>query len=257
MNQARFILLEIDAAAIAWARAHYPQFWQEHLGNKKRTSYLLSRALLLHTLKTYYGISVLPEMIYNQHQKPFFKDLPISFNLTHSDTFIGLLIAPGNISLGIDIESIKTRRNFSGLLKRTFKPAEIQWILRQETLPQQGDDLLSLHPCAMIRFFLLWSAKEAYLKADGRGLQGLDSLDLYPQEQVVCGELSEGSLRIATLAHHLNPDHSSLALYLPNRFFNLFTIASLTIKNVDHFFYSNLSISWSLSLQDKMINQQD
>ena len=255
MNQARFILLEIDTAAIDWAKTHYPQFWQENLGNKKRTSYLLSRALLLHTLKTYYGVSVLPEMIYNQHQKPRFENLSISFNLTHSETFIGLIIAPGNVPLGIDIESIKPRKNFAGLLTRTFKPAEIKWILRQETLPQQGAELPTLHTDAMTRFFLLWSAKEAYLKADGRGLQGLDTLSIYPQEQMIRGDLSEGSLRIATLSHHRNPDHSSLALYLPNDLFSHLTIESLSIKNTEDFLYSSLLISWSLSLQDKIISQ--
>lgn len=253
MSDTYCILLQINAESEQWAKTHYPQFWNPNLGNKKRTSYLLSRALLLHTLQTVYQISQLPEMHYNAHQKPTFKGLDMAFNITHSADFVGLIISSEPIALGIDIEAIIARRNFLGLLKRTFSPAEIEWILKSsetsvETLLQAGSKF-TLHSDEMIRFFLLWSAKEAYLKADGRGLQGLNTLHLNPQQSRMNGDLNNGSLLLTTLtAHHANESLSSLALYLPNNKLTGLSIQSLSITHNHQALYRPLPISWRYQL---------
>lgn len=253
MSQTYCILLKIDDESQQWAKQHYPQFWDQNLGNKKRTSFLLSRALLLHTLKTYYHISELPEIIYNQHQKPIFKTCDISFNLTHSTDFVGLVISSEPTSLGIDIESIIPRRNFSGLLQRTFTSQESCWILNTtethfaEIVQAQQNPPFNYHE--MIRFFLLWSAKEAYLKADGRGLQGLNTLHLNPQQSSMNGDLENGSLMLTTLtASDANETLSSLALYLPNHLLTSLSIQSLSITNHYQAIYRPLPISWRYQL---------
>lgn len=254
MSKTHCILLKIDDESLQWAKTHYPQFWDPSLGNKKRTSYLLSRALLLHTLKTYYHMTQLPEIIYHQHQKPAFKDCDITFNLTHSTHFVGLIISTEATSLGIDIETIIPRRNFEGLLKRTFSPLEIQWILKitdsqLATLMQADDPQRLLQTDEMIRFFLLWSAKEAYLKADGRGLQGLNSLHLNLQQSTMNGDLNNGSLLITTLtAYDTNETLSSLALYLPTNILSGISIQSLSITPCHQALYRPLSISWRYQL---------
>ncbi|WP_026879515.1 4'-phosphopantetheinyl transferase superfamily protein [Ignatzschineria larvae DSM 13226] len=212
----RVFLLNVDEATIDWAHKNYPQFFNEKLRGKRQISYLLSRALLLHVLQNYYDFKILPELAYSAHGKPYFPTCNISFNLTHTDQFLGLLITRGNHPLGIDIETIKPRRNFAGLLQKTFSITEIQWILgltEQPALPLQKN--LTLSPEAIERFFLLWSAKEAYLKADGRGLQALHTLLLKPKHQIMQGDLQEGTLLLQTLNHQRSATKSAFALYLP------------------------------------------
>ncbi len=256
MSQTFCILLAINEENIQWAKTHYPQFWNENLGNKKRTSFLLSRALLLHTLKTYYHIAELPKISYNQHQKPFFESCDIAFNLTHSQDFIGLMISSQTTSLGIDIEAIIPRKNFLGLLQRTFATAEIEWILQTKN-HDKNREIINLaaiknHPPLnndeMIRFFLLWSAKEAYLKADGRGLQGLSSLSLDPKRSIMSGDLQEGSLLLTTLSVQGTKSLNSLALYLPNNLHPDLNIQMLTMRSHLQAVYAPLSIKWDYEL---------
>lgn len=257
MTKVHCLFLPINETTQQWAKAHYPQFWQQNLGEKKRTSYLLSRALLLHTLTTYYQLTQLPEMSYNSHQKPAFKNSNIRFNLTHSSDFVGLIITDESIDIGIDIERIVPRRNFSGLLQRTFTPIEIEWILQSSTTPSHPfthrESTQNLQIDEQIRFFLLWSAKEAYLKADGRGLQGLSSLLLNPQQSSMNGDLKDGLLLLATLtAANALQSLNSLALYLPSHKLSELSIQTLAITDSLQARYHPLSISWRYQLLEQI-----
>lgn len=252
MSQTYCILLSINEANIEWAKTHYPQFWNEDLGDKKRTSFLLSRALLLQTLKTYYNISELPKISYNQHQKPYFDSSNIAFNLTHSQNFIGLIISSQTTTLGIDIEAIIPRRNFLGLLQRTFTTPETQWILQREQSETiellKTKNHLTLNNDEMIRFFLLWSAKEAYLKADGRGLQGLNTLCLNPKRSAMSGDLNKGALLLTTLSVADTEALNSIALYLPHNLLADLSIQTLAITSHHQAIYRPLSIKWDFQL---------
>lgn len=79
----------------------------------------------------------------------------------------GLLIAHArNAVVGIDLEHERQRRRVAALAQRYFHPAEAAWIA--------GQPEASARQSAFIR---LWCAKEAVLKAHGRGLAfGLDRL---------------------------------------------------------------------------------
>ena len=252
MSQTYCILLSINEENIEWAKTHYPQFWNEDLGDKKRTSFLLSRALLLQTLKTYYNISELPKISYNQHQKPCFESSNIAFNLTHSQNFIGLIISSQTTTLGIDIEAIIPRRNFLGLLQRTFTTPETQWILQREQSETiellKTKNHLTLNNDEMIRFFLLWSAKEAYLKADGRGLQGLNTLCLNPKRSTMSGDLNKGTLLLTTLSVADTEALNSIALYLPHNLLADLSIQTLAITSHHQAIYRPLSIKWDFQL---------
>ncbi|MCA1713777.1 MAG: 4'-phosphopantetheinyl transferase superfamily protein [Gammaproteobacteria bacterium] len=78
----------------------------------------------------------------------------------------GLLLARGkDVALGIDLEQFKPRPRALDLARRHFAASEAAWLA---TLPGQARD------AAFVR---LWCAKEAVLKAHGRGLAfGLDKL---------------------------------------------------------------------------------
>ncbi len=244
------LLLEITPESTQWAKREFPQFLNPMLGVKKQTTYLLSRALLLYTLQKYYdpSLTAIPEITYNNHLKPIFKDTDISFNLTHSSEFVALIITQGHHSVGIDIETIKPRKNFEGLLNRSFKPPESSWILNQT--PKNSSETKN-HPLSheeMVRFFLLWSAKEAYLKADGRGFQGLDSLVLLPEKKQIQGDLYDGIMLLTTLPHLSNLMHSSFAIYLPYSLKEHLSIKKVTFNQYP--VITSLSLDWLLQLYD-------
>ena len=77
-----------------------------------------------------------------------------------------LLLALGeSVQLGVDIEQVRPRPRARQLAQRFFHPDEVEW------LQQQDDDAMEL------AFVRLWCAKEAVLKAHGKGLSfGLEKL---------------------------------------------------------------------------------
>ena len=252
MSHTQCILLKISPDAIRWAETHYPQFINPMLGPKKQVTFLLSRALLLNTLQRYYdpNITEIPEFAYNEHRKPIFKSHNISFNITHSSLFVALIMTKGHVPIGIDIEQIQPRKNFAGLLKRSFNQNETQWILNQ---PNTFSPNTKNHPLTseeMVRFFLLWSAKEAYLKADGRGFQGLNSLVLNPKKKYMQGDLRNGVMLLTTLPHSSNPQHSSFAIYLPHQLKDNLLIQQLSF-NQNQVLFSIFEHPWQLHFFDQ------
>ena len=83
----------------------------------------------------------------------------IRFNLGHSGDLALIAIARGR-DVGVDVELIQKNIEFDQIVERYFDPVEA-WDLR--TAPPQE---------RVLRFFDLWTRKEACLKADGRGLDG-------------------------------------------------------------------------------------
>lgn len=290
-------VMEINPKTTAWAEWRYPQFLLPHLGEKRRLTYLMSRALLLSSLQRYYTpkLNVLPDIAYNKHQKPYFLNAPFHFNLTHTEDAVAVIILPHrathleahleiqietqigrfetanflprgyysdqNASLigekeniiGIDLESIQPRKSFAALLQRTFSPLEISWILEPST-PRPLNRILhrvdlpaSLTKAQQKRFFLLWSTKEAYLKADGRGLQGLKSLEIDPIEQALYGDLKAGKLYAGTRS--FNNNIHSLALYLPQNSADHLTLTILDVESEREIFFTE-TIKWDLILSD-------
>jgi 4'-phosphopantetheinyl transferase len=97
------------------------------------------------------------------HGKPYLPDFPdLAFNLSHSGNYLAIAIAR-ECAIGIDIEQVKARKNLPGLAERCFSPAEIEhWQQLPKTEQISG-------------FFRLWTAKEAFVKATGQGIQlGMD-----------------------------------------------------------------------------------
>ena len=84
----------------------------------------------------------------------------LQFNVTHTEGLIGVAIAR-DISVGIDAESIsrRTRSDPLRLARRRFSTAEIEQL---ETIQER--EARNLH------FMKIWTLKEAYVKAVGRGI---------------------------------------------------------------------------------------
>lgn len=93
-----------------------------------------------------------------QYGKPYLPDYPEwTFNLSHSDNYLVMAIAQ-DCHLGVDVEICKDRKNFVGLVDKCFAESEATY-WRQ---------LSSVHKTR--EFYRFWTAKEAFVKATGRGI---------------------------------------------------------------------------------------
>lgn len=191
------ITMPIEDATLEWARENYPHLTVTQYSIRRNNYLLLSRALLEFSLSKFFNIAGLPKIDYLPHGKPYFIDHPnLAFNISHTDENMAIILAETS-SLGIDIEMIRPRKNFSALENKVLKPIECDWLKSQ-------DNYLS-------SFFTLWSAKEAYLKAAGTGLSGLSSLTLDLANKMAYGPLN-GYLYIKK-----NAKKESFAYYIPSK----------------------------------------
>lgn len=192
------VQMPINATTVEWARCTSPHLIHTVYSDKRNDYLLLSRSLLEYILQQHFNIQKLPEIAYLEHGKPYFIHYPeIAFNITHTDKTMAIIIADIG-PVGIDIETIKIRKNFQGLEERVLNVEEQAW------LKQQTNYLES--------FFTLWSAKEAYLKATGTGLSGLSSLELDMNANLAYGTLKQGYLYIGK-----TPINESFVCYLPDK----------------------------------------
>lgn len=101
-----------------------------------------------------------------EYGKPALICNTLHFNISHTDNL--LLVAVANFpEIGIDIEVIKPRNNLDGLARRCFTASEFQ-VWRQLSLSQSLDT-----------FYRLWTKKEAFVKAIGRGIAlGLEQCEV-------------------------------------------------------------------------------
>ena len=95
-----------------------------------------------------------------EHGKPFALvsglTAPVSFNVSHSGRH-GLIAVAAHERLGVDVEDRKHRRDFNGLAETVFGPNE-----RAEFRLLGEKDKFST-------FYMLWTLKEALIKALGTG----------------------------------------------------------------------------------------
>lgn len=130
---------------------------------------LTGELLLRKILKERHDIET-PEIVTGSCGKPRLSTGDICFNLSHAGRYV--LLATGISPVGVDIES--PRKVSPGLAKMVFTESERGWI------GQAAD--------AKQAFFQLWTLKEAYIKATGRGLQ--------KPLQEICFTIDAGGIRL-------------------------------------------------------------
>ncbi|MDY7020889.1 MAG: 4'-phosphopantetheinyl transferase superfamily protein [Cyanobacteriota bacterium] len=131
-----------------------------------RVRFTVARGVLRRILAGYSGLSPSElEFSYSERGKPQLKTnlLGIEFNVSHSEE-LGLFAIALNRQVGVDVELIRTLEVLS-LAKRFFQASEYSALGAL-----QGNQQLR-------GFFQLWTAKEAYVKATGEGLSGLESVE--------------------------------------------------------------------------------
>lgn len=109
------------------------------------------------------------------HGKPYLDGHRLRFNLSHSGDWTVLALA-WSVELGVDLEHARRVRRRTALLERCFTTAE------QARLASGGDR-------ALLRY---WAAKEALVKAIGRGIA-------YGLKQIEVGEHPDGRLAVVAL----------------------------------------------------------
>lgn len=93
----------------------------------------------------------------NEHGKPFLAQMPdIHFNLSHSHGAAVCALCRYD-AVGVDVEDVGRHTDFS-IAKRFFSPAEAELVSKA---PETEKRKL---------FFDIWTLKEAYIKAVGKGL---------------------------------------------------------------------------------------
>ncbi|MCH9672477.1 MAG: 4'-phosphopantetheinyl transferase superfamily protein [Gammaproteobacteria bacterium] len=165
----------IDLAQHAASEAHY---WlmlsdaertraQRLKVSRKRTEYVVVRAMLRHCLAT--QTACVPQAIefaFAEHGKPFVRGHGVHFNVSHSHGYALIAIASG-FEVGIDVEKVRPGVNSQRLARRFFSPLECQ------TLGELAESDRARG------FFTCWARKEAVIKCDGRGVSiGLDRFDV-------------------------------------------------------------------------------
>ncbi len=82
---------------------------------------------------------------------------PLAFNLSHAHGLVACAVTSG-AAVGIDVEQVTRATDWRGIASRYFSPAELAEIDGVDPAVQA------------IRFFEIWTLKEAFIKALGVGL---------------------------------------------------------------------------------------
>ncbi len=92
----------------------------------------------------------------NKHGKPYFKDCPdVHFNVSHSGDLAACAFSEYDV--GCDIEMVRTPDY--NVAERFFADDEIKYVYNQKNENERAK-----------AFFGIWTLKESFVKAEGRGL---------------------------------------------------------------------------------------
>lgn len=163
---------------LPWPAAD-PATVAKHLGDEEVHLWLLpyqrpqGRAPLLALLQHYLDALGTPQPLRletDRHGRPGLAGVPrqrLDFNWSHSGPQALLAVARG-VAPGVDLEQLRPRRSVLEIAERYFAPSEAAALHALDGAAAQEQ-----------AFLRLWTAKEALLKAIGRGLAfGLERLSL-------------------------------------------------------------------------------
>lgn len=129
---------------------------------KDHNAFTITRGLLRYIISHY--LAVTPQSLrfsYNNYGKPALTDVVqekmLSFNVSHSGNLALIALAPGG-ELGVDVEKIRLDFADLQIAKRFFSSREVATL---SALPKYLQK-----EC----FFYCWTRKEAFIKAQGKGL---------------------------------------------------------------------------------------
>lgn len=104
---------------------------------KRQTNLLAGRGLLKYALVQNGWLSMdepLPELQYTSLNKPYFAELPVHFNLSHSQDY--LVLAMGEQPQGVDLQVLDLKRRLHpALVEKVLRGKELEFLNYQNTVP--------------------------------------------------------------------------------------------------------------------------
>lgn len=97
------------------------------------------------------------EYIYNENFKPYLKDIPIYFSITHSNNIVCLAVEKYT-EIGIDLELIK--KHNTSVAKKIMNDKEYEIYQKIKTFNDEQNNY----------FYELWTKKESYVKRYGTSI---------------------------------------------------------------------------------------
>ncbi|MFC4699975.1 4'-phosphopantetheinyl transferase family protein [Glaciecola siphonariae] len=173
---------------------------------QRQQQYLIARASLRFILSSYLP-SISPQAVnlnINRFGKPLLgdNDNKLHFNVSHSQDKILIGIASDR-RIGVDIEHINAKRNVERIAEHYFHPRE--W--HCDALPSVD---------SVCYFYKLWTLKEAFVKAEGKGRVVIDSsiyFDLtYTDKPRLCHSDSQKVISQWAFAHKMLLQDYSLSV---------------------------------------------
>ncbi len=149
---------------------------------KPRREFLLTRGALRRLLAQ--RLAAEPNslsFLKNGAGKPYLEAHPVHFNVSHAHGVSLIAIAAAG-PVGVDVEAVRNLDSREAMARRWFHPAEVT-ALEQRNWDQEA-------------FFVLWTAKEAVVKALGTGLGfGMDEvrIDLDQELRPTLGQLGKSA----------------------------------------------------------------
>lgn len=140
--------------------------------DKDKNVYILSHGMLNKAISDELELDFSQlEIRYFDNKKPYIKGYHLDFNLSHSDVFFAYVIASSNkMKVGIDIEKIK-KMEINSIVDEYMHPQEKEYIYSAK-----------MDFDKRIRFYEIWTRKEAYLKLFGVGITvALENINVSPQ----------------------------------------------------------------------------
>lgn len=135
--------------------------WRIELPSR-REGRAAARAALGRILAAYLGTTEPPALDEDPGGKPRLGEGSprLSFNLCHSGGLALVVVAPGTLAVGIDVEVMKPRRDLRRLAARWLPAADAATV---EAAPDDGLEAV---------FYAAWTRHEARVKCTGAGLGG-------------------------------------------------------------------------------------
>lgn len=152
-------------------------------------AYIISHAELRYALAKILNCApVAIEIETDQHGKPFLPHAKhVYFNLSHAGGYALIAVSQAG-AVGVDIEKINPKTDCLAIAKRFFAQEEYLYILSSES---QTD-----------AFFRVWTLKEAFVKAVGRGLAyGMDNFSVVSSEKRLMSQVEDYQLQTIDVPH--------------------------------------------------------
>ncbi len=135
-------------------------------------------------------------IIEGEHGKPALEGNEIEFNASHSGDLVALAFARAT-PVGIDVERRREMHDPLGIARRFFSEAELAFV-------ENADDVAAA-------FFIVWTAKEAIVKASGKGIGAGDLRGFTVPFGAARLQPVTGAWSVATLQAPMSGYHAALA----------------------------------------------